>query len=107
MGQWFVKFAIDAQKSVLALGNQKGTPFLWDIDSEDPSLMKPTILYNPRCTSCIRQTSFSRDGNLLICVCDDGSIWRWERATATLIKIKRRLEPVQWQNKKKLLVIMV
>jgi len=78
--QWFVRFAMDAQKSVLALGNQKGKIFLWDMDSAHPTLMKPTMLSNTRCTACIRQTSFSRDGNLLICVCDDGSIWRWERS---------------------------
>lgn len=76
---WFVRFSMDGYLKIVALGNQKGKTFLWDIDVEDFIETKPTILSHPRCTSAIRQTSLSRDGNLLICVCDDGSIWRWQR----------------------------
>jgi len=76
---WFVRFSMDAKQKILALGNQVGKTYLWDMDTDDPALCRFTVLSNPKCTSCIRQTSLSREGNILICVCDDGTIWRWDR----------------------------
>lgn len=63
----------------MALGNQSGKVFIWDIDTSDPNMIRPSTLSHPKCISPIRQTTFSRDGQVLICVCDDGSIWRWDR----------------------------
>ena len=76
---WFVRFSMDAKQKVLALGNQVGKTYLWDMDTDDPSSCRFTVLSSPKCTSAIRQTSLSRDGNILICACDDGTIWRWDR----------------------------
>lgn len=64
----------------MALGNQSGKLFLWDIDTPDPTNIRAIPLSHPKCTSPIRQTTFSRDGCILICVCDDGTIWRWDRS---------------------------
>lgn len=76
---WFVRFSMDAKQTMLALGNQVGKTYLWDLDVDDPAHIRYSVLAHPKCTSAIRQTSLSRFGNVLICVCDDGTIWRWDR----------------------------
>ena len=70
---------MDAKQKVLALGNQVGKTYVWDMDTDDPASCRFAVLSNPKCTSAIRQTSLSREGNILICACDDGTIWRWDR----------------------------
>lgn len=64
---------------ILALGNQVGRTFVWDLDVMDPTRSQYTILSHPKCTTAIRQTALSRDGSVLLCVCDDGTIWRWDK----------------------------
>jgi len=76
---WFVKFAMDPRRKLLAIGNQKGKIFLWEVNVNGMPQANPLELSHPRCQSTIRQLSFSRDGNTLVCGCDDGSVWRWER----------------------------
>jgi len=76
---WFVRFSMDKAQRVLALGNQVGKTYLWDLDVDDPAHVRYSVLAHPKCTSAIRQTSLSKDGSVLVCVCDDGTIWRWDR----------------------------
>ena len=78
---WFVRFSMDAKQKILALGNQLGKTYLWDMDTDDPAQCKFIMLSHAKCNSAIRQTSLSRDGSVLICACDDGTIWRWDRQT--------------------------
>lgn len=66
----------------LALGNMVGRTFVWDLDVPDPSQAKSVTLSHPQCNSAVRQTSLSRDGSVLLCVCDDGTIWRWDKLKA-------------------------
>ncbi|CAB4055586.1 EED [Lepeophtheirus salmonis] len=76
---WFIRFALDKGQKLLALGNQMGRTYIWDLDVEDPKDTKYVVLSHPKCNVAVRQTSFSRDGNVCICACDDGTIWRWDR----------------------------
>merc|ERR1711983_40625 len=79
---WFVRFSLDKLQKVLALGNQVGRTYVWDLDVEQPGQINYSVLSHPKCTSAIRQTSLSKNGNTLICVCDDGTVWRWDRTSS-------------------------
>lgn len=76
---WFMRFSLDAEQKILALGNQVGRAYVWDLDVDDPGMARCTVLTHPKCTSPIRQTSLNKDGSILLCVCDNGSVWRWDR----------------------------
>ncbi|XP_076304763.1 polycomb protein eed-like isoform X2 [Tachypleus tridentatus] len=76
---WFMRFSMDFQLKILALGNQVGRTFVWDLDVDDPATSRCTVLTHPKCTAAIRQTSLNRDGNILLCVSDDATVWRWDR----------------------------
>lgn len=76
---WFIRFAFNNWQRILALGNQHGKTYVWELDNSDPDATKCSTLMHPKCTTAIRQTAFSKDGRVLICVCDDGTIWRWDR----------------------------
>ncbi|XP_052809921.1 polycomb protein EED-like [Mya arenaria] len=76
---WYMRFCIDSEQKMMALGNQVGRIYIWDMDTEDPNQAKCTILTHNKCYSAVRQTCFSPDGETLLAVCDDGTIWRWDK----------------------------
>lgn len=78
-GLWFIRFALDYRGDYLALGSETGKVFFWELNQSDTAHIPTITLSHPKCTSTVRQTSFSQDGKILISCCDDGTIWRWDR----------------------------
>ncbi|XP_063696248.1 polycomb protein EED [Culicoides brevitarsis] len=77
---WFIRFSLDYWQKYLALGNTVGHVFVWDMDaSDDPRNVKSCCLIHPQCKTAVRQTTFSKDGSILVFVCEDGTIWRYDR----------------------------
>lgn len=75
---WFMRMELDLAKKFLAVGSQKGKIFVFDLNTEVPTNKRSTLVH-VKCNSPVRQTSFSRDGSILMAACDDGTIWRWDR----------------------------
>jgi len=76
---WYMRFSLDYNQQIMALGNQIGNIYVWDLAVDDPTQSKFIKLQHKASTSAVRQTALSRDGGILLAVCDDGSIWRWDR----------------------------
>ena len=76
---WFMRFSLDPSERLLALGNQVGKTYVWDMNVEDPSSIRAVSLSHSKCVSPVRQTAWSSDGRVLITVCDDATVWRWDR----------------------------
>jgi polycomb protein EED len=74
---WFIKFSMDPKQNLLSVGNSKGVTYVWDTDVDDPFDVKPAQLIHPKCQTIVRQTCFNNDSTILICVCEDSTIWRW------------------------------
>ncbi|XP_062133558.1 polycomb protein esc [Drosophila sulfurigaster albostrigata] len=82
---WFVRFGFNPWQKVIALGNQQGKVYVWEMDPSDPEGAHMTTLHNPRSVATVRQIAFSRDASVLIYVCDDATVWRWNRRTASAL----------------------
>jgi polycomb protein EED len=79
---WYIRFDTDLMQHYIAGGNQNGKVYVWNVDCEDPELVKPTILTHFRSVTPVRQVAFSNNAKILISVCDDGSIFRWDASSA-------------------------
>jgi len=66
-------FALDPQLQYLAVGDNNGTTFLWDIETKE--MQK---LYHPKCSSPIKCVAFNYNSTCMICCCADGTLWRYD-----------------------------
>ena len=78
---WFLRFCVDYSSQTMAVGSKCGTIYLWDVNepADESGSVPLTRKLSSMSTSTIRQTAFSPDGRFLLCCCDDGTIWRWDR----------------------------
>lgn len=74
---WYMKFAFNPWLKLLAFGNEYGKLNIWKLDASDPEQSSYCSVSNGNCRAVIRQSAFSRDGSVLVCVCDDSTVWRW------------------------------
>lgn len=75
---WFVRMDLDISQRYLAVGNQVGKIFVFDLESPSPNI-KPSVMSHHKATKPVRQLAFSRNSDILIATCDDGKIWRWDK----------------------------
>ncbi|KAK4535245.1 hypothetical protein CDCA_CDCA04G1270 [Cyanidium caldarium] len=73
---WFMRFALNADRNTVAVGTQHGAIFVFRVD--DVSGKPCAILTHPKATQPVRQLDFSPDGRMLLAVCDDCTVWRWD-----------------------------
>lgn len=90
---WYIRFDIDLKNHVLALGTGTGPSrvYLWDLKYPENALNLPAqVLHFPTVSgvgpggmplshSAIRQTRFANDGDILLCVGDNGLIVRFDK----------------------------
>ncbi|CAL8088426.1 unnamed protein product [Calicophoron daubneyi] len=91
---WYIRFDLDLDNQVLALGTGTGLSriYLWDLKYPESALNLPAqVLHVPTVAgmgaggvplshSAIRQTRFANDGKTLVCVGDNGLIVRFDMA---------------------------
>jgi len=72
-GQWYIRFGLDKDCKLLAVGNCIGDLRVWEIGGAK----KPLFLGNPICNSVVRMVTFSPDAKIMVAVCDDSSVWKY------------------------------
>ncbi|CAH8621508.1 unnamed protein product [Heterobilharzia americana] len=90
---WYIRFDVDLKNQVLALGTGTGPSrvYLWDLSNPEGALNLPAQVLQippinevnpgglPLTNSAIRQTRFANDGDILLCVGDNGLIVRFDK----------------------------
>lgn len=78
---WFMKLVVDPTYELLAAGDTTGKIKIWPVgkdfmtcDEEHPHVLSHRLMRR-----CVRQIDFSPTGDTLVAVCDDASVWRWNR----------------------------
>lgn len=60
---WYVRFCVDHRCTMLAVGNQEGKVYVWDLQSKHPSAKSSRqTLENRQCVAAVRQTTISHNG---------------------------------------------
>lgn len=77
---WYTRFALDHDCKYLAVGTDSGKIYLWNLDKPDLMVTR-FALSRKNSKSTVRQLSFSPDGRILVGVCDNGTIWRWDNTS--------------------------
>jgi polycomb protein EED len=72
-GQWYIRFGVDSDCNLLAVGNCIGDIRVWEIGGAK----KPNIVFNAMCSAIVRMTAFSPDGKMMVAVCDDSTVWKY------------------------------
>lgn len=76
---WYMRFNLNYDRNLMAAGTIDGQIYVWNLDNADPKKVSRITLKHLSSRKVMRQPAFSRDGNVLICGDDSGTIWRWDR----------------------------
>lgn len=74
---WFMRMELDMLQRRVAVGTQTGKIVMFNLETDVP-LNQKSILSHSKCTSPVRQMSFSRDSSIMVSGCDNGTVWRWD-----------------------------
>jgi polycomb protein EED len=75
---WFIRFAIEPQLKLLAVGTSHGGITIWKMcDDNYQSVLKPIRNLHIHRHPTVRCVRFSPDGTMLFASTDDGSIYKW------------------------------
>ena len=74
-GLWFVRFGLDYMRERVAVGGDKGTIYVFDVDSAQ--LLQE--IAHPLLKSCVRQVAFSDNGKSLVAIADSGEVWTFRQ----------------------------
>ena len=72
-----IKKVTNNKKQFMAAGNQVGKIFIWDLWSGYQNKPHHTLTHAKMLSQC-RQCSFSPNGDVLIAVYDDSTVWRFD-----------------------------
>lgn len=74
---WFVRHSVSDDMRSLAVGNKQGMVKVWSVeDPEEPPKTFATTVTGGR--SVIRTSCFSREGDIMVATCDNGTVWLYE-----------------------------
>lgn len=88
---WFIKFSLDLNELLLAIGNHQGHVFIYDLKYDHSNRYRlafdiPTPnIHNQKVNRVVRQTAFSPNGKILIALNENSCVTRYD-----IIRITRK-----------------